>query len=123
MATWSGKSRDVLCRAAGFDKAFLARWNGIYLMDELPAIYVAEIACLQLAKRWLEYGIELTYTSPEVILDAVERNEEFKQYGVRQLRAFLQAKTDPSISVAKTQGITKVVLTLDEKGDIIIAQA
>jgi len=123
MATWSGKSRDVLSRAAGFDKAFLARWSGIYLMDELPPIHVAEIACLQLVKRWAEYGIELTYTSPEVILNAVERNEEFKEYGVRQLRTFLQTKTDPSISVAKAQGISKVVLTLDEKGDIIIAQA
>jgi ATP-dependent Clp protease ATP-binding subunit ClpC len=123
MATWSGKSRDVLSRAAGFDKAFLARWSEIYLMDELPAINVAEIACLQLAKRWAEYGIELTYTSPEVILNAVERNEEFKEYGVRQLRTFLQTKTDPSISVAKAQGLTKVVLTLDEIGDIIIAQA
>jgi ATP-dependent Clp protease ATP-binding subunit ClpC len=80
-ATWLGQSRDVLADAGGFDKAFLARWTGIYLMDELHPMHVAEVACLQLASHWKEYDIEVAHASPEVILSAVEGNEAFKSTG------------------------------------------
>jgi ATP-dependent Clp protease ATP-binding subunit ClpC len=110
MATWLGKSRDALADAGGFDKAFLARWTGIYLMDELSPMHVAEVACLQLAAHWKEYGMEVAHASPEVILSAVEGNETFKEYGVRQLGAYLQTVTKDAILQAKEQGATKVWL-------------
>jgi ATP-dependent Clp protease ATP-binding subunit ClpC len=107
-AAWLGRSRDALANKAGFDKAFLSRWNGVYLMDELPPIHVAEVACLQLARYWKEYGIEVTYTSPAVLLDAVQHNEDFKEYGVRQLGAYIQEKFGPVIRAAKQKGATRV---------------
>ena len=119
-AAWLGRSRDVLVNQAGFDKSFLARWNGIYLMDELLPIHVAEVACLQLAKHWQDYGIELTYTSPDVLLDAVERNEDFRQYGVRQLGAYLQEKLGPAITQARRQGIRRVSVGTDMNGFLTV---
>ena len=109
-ATWLGKSRDALADAGGFDKAFLARWTGIYLMDELSPMHVAEVACLQLAAHWKEYGLEVAHASPEVILSAVEGNETFKEYGVRQLGAYLQTVTKDAIIEAREQGAKKVWL-------------
>ncbi len=109
-ATWLGQSRDALADAGGFDKAFLARWTGIYLMDELTPVHVAEVACLQLATQWKEYGIEVAHASPEVILSAVEGNEAFKEYGVRQLGAYLQTVTKDAILKAKEDGAKKVWL-------------
>jgi ATP-dependent Clp protease ATP-binding subunit ClpC len=109
-ATWLGQSRDVLADQGGFDKAFLARWNGIYLMDELSPIHVAEVACLQLAAHWREYGVEVAHASPEVILSAVEGNEAFKEYGVRQLGAYLQTVTRDAIIHARDEGAKKVWL-------------
>lgn len=122
-AEWLGASRDVLVNAAGFDKAFLARWNGIFLMDELSPMHVAEVACLQLAKHWREYGIELTYTSPEVLLEAVQRNQDFRQYGVRQLGAYLQEKLGPAITQARREGIKRVSVGADENGDLTVIKA
>jgi ATP-dependent Clp protease ATP-binding subunit ClpC len=109
-ATWLGQSRDALADGGGFDKAFLARWNGIYFMDELHPMHVAEVACLQLAAHWKEYEIEVAHASPEVILSAVEGNEAFKEYGVRQLGAYLQTVTKDAILQAKEDGAKKVWL-------------
>jgi ATP-dependent Clp protease ATP-binding subunit ClpA len=92
-ALWLGQSRDALMEHAGFERAFLARWAHILLMDELSPYHVAEVACLQLSRYWRDYGIELTYTSPELLLDTVAQNVEFKQYGVRQLEHYLKQKT------------------------------
>jgi len=91
----------ALVEAAGFDRAFLARWTDIFLMDELSPFHVAEVACLQLQRHWQQYGIEVRYIAPELIMAAVEGNEEFKSYGVRQLAAYIQMKTNDGIANAR----------------------
>jgi ATP-dependent Clp protease ATP-binding subunit ClpC len=118
---WLGRSRDALVDAAGFDRAFLARWSAIFLMDELSPLHVAEVACLQLVRHWRNYGIEVEHAAPELILDAVQRNEEFKQYGVRQLGAYVQMKTSPAIGQARARGVKKVNLTVGPGGVLEIS--
>jgi ATP-dependent Clp protease ATP-binding subunit ClpA len=118
---WLGRSRDALVDSAGFDRAFLARWSSIVLMDELSPVHVAEVACLQLARHWRNYGIEVQHAAPELILDAVQRNEEFKQYGVRQLGAYVQMKTSPAIGQARARGVKKVNLTVGPGGTLEIS--
>ena len=110
-----GRMRDALQSAAGFDKAFLARFDEIFLMDELRPVNVAEVACLQLAKFWRGYGIEVTWASPELIVEAVGKNQEFSDYGVRQLAHLVHNITEPMIEQAKRQGATKVKLDRDPK--------
>jgi len=121
-ARWLGRSRDALADAGGFDKAFLARWSDIHFMDELAPLHVAEVACLQLAKHWREYGIDVAYTAPEIILSAVQRNEEFRAYGVRQLASYLQAATGDAIVRARQQGATRVTLGVSSSGDLTVTQ-
>jgi ATP-dependent Clp protease ATP-binding subunit ClpA len=120
---WLGRSRDALVDEGGFDKAFLARWGGIYLLDELPPIHVAEVACLQLAKYWREYGIDVTFTAPEIILEAVMRNEQFRQYGVRQIGAFIQGVTGDAIARARTRGASQVRLEVDGSLGLVVKEA
>jgi ATP-dependent Clp protease ATP-binding subunit ClpA len=115
-ATWQGQSREVLVASAGFDRAFLARWTDILLMDELAPIYVAEVACLELSRYWREYKIDVKYAAPEIIFEAVKRNEEFKQYGVRQLGNYIRMKTSAAIGQARSQGYKEVHLTVGSTG-------
>jgi ATP-dependent Clp protease ATP-binding subunit ClpC len=119
-ALWLGQSRDALVDNAGFDRAFLARWSHIILMDELSPYHVAEIVCLQLARYWRDYGIELTYTSPEILLDTVAKNVEFKQYGVRQLENYLKQTTNSAIVQARTSGFSKVRLEAGPNNELLI---
>jgi ATP-dependent Clp protease ATP-binding subunit ClpC len=122
-AFWSGRARDALVEAAGFDRAFLARWTNIFLMDELAPLHVAEVACLQLQRHWQQYGIEVRYVAPELIMAAVEGNEEFKSYGVRQLGAYIQMRTNDGIAKARKSGATQVNLSVDERGRLTVVQA
>lgn len=110
-----GPSRDALARDAGFEKALLARFDGVYLMDELSPVHIAEVACLQLAHHWRQYGIEVSYASPEVLLDAMRKNADFKEYGVRQLYRLIQSLTDSSIHEARRQGARKVRLHIEPR--------
>jgi ATP-dependent Clp protease ATP-binding subunit ClpC len=120
-SAWLGQSRDALAESAAFDRAFLSRWDGLYLMDQLPLIHVAEVACLQLARHWREYGIEVGYAAPELILDAVKRNADFAQYGVRQLGRYIRERTEPAILDAKRRGVAKVSLAVaDEAGGLVV---
>lgn len=109
-SAWLGSSRDALADAGKFDRAFLSRWDGVYLMDQLMPINVAEVACLQLVRYWREYGIEVGYAAPELILDAVQRNQDFAEYGVRQLGRFIREKTEVAILDAKRRGSKRVNL-------------
>jgi ATP-dependent Clp protease ATP-binding subunit ClpC len=122
-AFWLGRARDALVEAAGFDRAFLARWSDIFLMDELAPLHVAEVACLQLQRHWQQYGIEVRYVAPEIIMAAVEGNEEFKSYGVRQLGAYIQMKTNDGIANARKSGATQVNLSVDERGTLSVVRA
>lgn len=108
-----GRARDALAQGAGFEKAFLARFDEIFLMDELSPIHVAEVACLQIAKHWKEYGIEVSYASPEILVEAMRKNVEFREYGVRQLSHLIQTMTDASIERARQGGIREVRLDID----------
>lgn len=122
-AAWLGRSRDALAEAAGFDRAFLSRWSGVYLMDQLAPIHVAEVACLELARYWRDYGVEVTYVAPELILEAVQRNQEFTQYGVRQLGRYIREKTDAAIIEAKRKSVVKVRLTVSPSGEELQIEA
>ena len=120
-SAWLGRSRDALAESAGFDRAFLSRWDGVHLMDQLPPIHVAEVACLQLSRYWRNYGIEVGYAAPELILDAVKRNQDFAEYGVRQLGRYIRERTEPAILDAKRKGVTAVGLSVGgEDGDLVI---
>ena len=114
------QSRDALVAAAGFDKAFLARWTRIEFMDALDPVNVAEVALIQLCQYWREYDIELSYVPPEMLLEAVERNEEFRNYGVRQLSAYIRTETNHAINQARLANVKKVVLDVSPEGQIIV---
>ena len=109
----NGRAREAMARE-GFERPLLARFTDILLMDQLPPMEIAEVACLQIAKHWRQYGIEVTYTSPEVLVDAIKRNFEFQDYGVRQLAGLIREVTTPAIEEARRTGATRVRLELDK---------
>jgi ATP-dependent Clp protease ATP-binding subunit ClpA len=116
---WLGRSRDALAEAAKFDRAFLSRWDGVFLMDTLPPLCVAEVACMQLQSYWREYGIDVGYVAPQLIAEVVQRNQDFAEYGVGQLGRIVRDKTEHAILDAKRHGSKKVSLNVpDETGQL-----
>jgi hypothetical protein len=89
-------------------------------MDELKPLNVAEVVLLELSRYWRGFGIELTYVAPRLVLEAVEKNEEFHAYGVRQLSTFIRRQTTQAITQAKRANIAQVHLDVSPAGDIIV---
>jgi ATP-dependent Clp protease ATP-binding subunit ClpC len=114
--SYVAKARDVLAREAGFDKSFLARFSEILLMDTLAPVHIAEIACLLIAEQWREQGVEVSYIAPEILAAAVKANEEFGQYGVRQLALSVRRMTDGLLDVARRRGLKQASLGMDALG-------
>lgn len=110
---FAAHARDALVKDAGFEKAFLARFSEILLMDALAPLHIAEIACLQIAKQWREQGIEVGYLSPELLARVVVLNAEFGEYGVRQLSRCLRRLMDPLVEEARQRGSSVVSLGFD----------
>lgn len=117
------KFREVLAENSDMDKAFLARWDGVFFMDRLSSMSVAEVACLQISKHWKQFGMEVMYTAPELIVETVRSNQEFKEFGVRQLANYIKMTTDGHITRAKMKGIQKVRLEVDDKTKQIVVKA
>lgn len=115
-------ARDALLAGGKFSKAFLARWERVYFMDALSEAHVAEVACLNLQKYWKEFGVHVRFASPELLLNTIIHNRDFKEYGVRQLMGYLRLKSDPLVQAAKAQGKTEVSLGIDSNGEFILAQ-
>lgn len=117
----SDLAREALARE-GFERALLARFDEILFLDKLQPMEVAEVACLQLAKHWRQYGIELTYASPQILVEAVRRNMNFQEYGVRQLAHCIRELTTASIESARRAGAKRVRLDCDRSGQVTVAR-
>jgi ATP-dependent Clp protease ATP-binding subunit ClpA len=116
------KARDVLAREAGFDKSFLARFSEILLLDTLPVVNIAEIACLLLTKQWREQGMEISYVSPEFLAQLIRTNSEFAHYGVRQLAHCMRRMTDPLLEEARRRGQLEVALGVGPAGEAALIE-
>ena len=116
----TGRAREAMARE-GFERPLLARFTDILLMDQLKQVEIAEVACLEIAKHWRQYGIEVLYTSPEVLVDALKRNVEFQDYGVRQMAGLIRDITTPSIEKARLTGAKQVRLELDKAGQVVVS--
>lgn len=114
-------AREALSRE-GFERALLARFDEILFLDHLRPMEVAEVACLQLAKHWRQYGIELTYASPHILVEAVRRNMNFPEYGVRQLANCIREMTTTSIESARSSGAKRVRLECDDGGRVTVTR-
>jgi ATP-dependent Clp protease ATP-binding subunit ClpC len=116
----AAKSRDALHEAVGFSKPFLARWTRLVFLDRLEQINVAEVALLQLCHYWKDYGIEVSYVPPELLLEAVSRNEEFQNYGVRQLSTLIRQRTNQAIAQARAAKMNRVHLDVSPEGQLVV---
>jgi ATP-dependent Clp protease ATP-binding subunit ClpA len=115
----ASQCRDIMHEEGKLDRAFLARWNKILLLDELEPVHVAEVALLQMCHHWKKFGMEITYVPPEVLVEAVERNEDFHAYGVRQLSGFIRDMANQAIGQARSAKLTRVYLDVTPEGKLV----
>ena len=98
---------------AGFEKPLLARFDGIYFFAGLSSPEVIQVTLLQLQAYYRSHGILVSYIGPEILFMILQSNQEYREYGVRQLHRLVKTMSDPLILEAKKQNLTSVVLEFD----------
>jgi hypothetical protein len=87
-------------------------------MDRLQPLHVAEVALLVNLRYWKSHGIDVEFTDPAILARIVSGNKAFKDYGVRQLSAYIRDLADPAIESAKRRGVRRVVLSMTLEGRV-----
>ena len=108
---------NALQNSGKFDRAFLARFDGIYAFNKLKDIDVAKVVIKYLKHYYSTHKISVHFMDPEVLMEVIKANKEFEIYGLRHLLKVIQAKSDQIIYSAKRKGINDVKLVVKD-GDI-----
>lgn len=122
-AVEAGKSHygllDHVAAHSNMEKAFLARFDGLYWFGKLSPMDICHIGIMQVMSYYKQHGVEVSYLCPEAIVDIIKENQRFREFGVRQLIQVVRHKSDPIISQAKNNGWREVEIITDQKGTFI----
>ena len=106
-----------------FRPEIFSRIDRIYVFHELEGIVVAEIAAMKMTELASQYGLELKYVEPELILEAMEKTAKFDRYDTRELERALVPMIGDAMLMAKEAGAKVVRLDLSDDGALEVNPA
>ena len=68
-----------------FRPEIVGRIDRVYVFKPLGGMVMAEIVALKMTNLAKEYGLELTYVDPRLILEAMQRGNKLTKFGIREL--------------------------------------
>jgi ATP-dependent Clp protease ATP-binding subunit ClpA len=113
--------KGELAEAKVFRPEILGRIDKVYVFRPLAGIVVAEIALLKIAKLGREYGLEVQFIAPELILRALAANDKISRFGIRELERILSELFANQFVEAKDGGAKRVRVDADEDGNVKVA--
>jgi ATP-dependent Clp protease ATP-binding subunit ClpA len=102
-----------------FRPEIIGRIDRVYVFKPLGGMIMAEIVALKMTNLAKEYGLELTYVDPRLILTAMQRGNKLKKFGVRELDREIGNMLGEDLVAAKQAGGKKI--RLDIEGDGVMA--
>jgi ATP-dependent Clp protease ATP-binding subunit ClpA len=115
--------KGYMADSKDFRPEILGRLDAIYVFQPLEGEVVAEIALLKIAKLAKEYGLEMDYVAPELILMALLANEKVSRFGIRELERVLGGMFGNQLLEAKYSGAKRVTLEVDDDGQVLVHPA
>jgi len=83
---------------------------------------LAEIALLKISKLADEYGLTVQFVAPELIMQALLRNEKISRFGIRELERIIFDMFASHLAEAQERGASEVVLRAGDDGKISVSQ-
>jgi ATP-dependent Clp protease ATP-binding subunit ClpC len=110
--------KGYLADAKVFRAEILGRIDKVYVFQPLQGIVVAEVALLKISKLAGEYGLKVEFVAPELIMQALLKNEKISRFGIRELERIIFDMFAPHFAEAKEGGAAAVELRVGSEGDI-----
>jgi ATP-dependent Clp protease ATP-binding subunit ClpA len=99
-----------------FRPEIVGRIDKVYVFEPLQGMVIAEIALLKLAKLAREYGLELQFVSPQLLVEALIAGQKLSRFGVRELDRVIFDMFALQLTEAREAGAEKVRVEVDENG-------
>jgi ATP-dependent Clp protease ATP-binding subunit ClpA len=100
------------------DRPPQGRIDKVYVFQPLQGMVIAEIALLKIAKLGFEYGIEVEFVAPELLVQALVVNEKVSRFGIRELeRILFDMFADPFTNI-RDQGHQAMTCEVNAEGAI-----
>jgi ATP-dependent Clp protease ATP-binding subunit ClpA len=106
-----------------FRPEILGRINKVYVFQPLEGLVIAEIALLKLAKLGREYGLQVTFVAPELIMRALLANQKISRFGIRELDRIVFDMFAQQFTTAKEAGARTVTVAVDADGSASVQPA
>ena len=103
-----------------FRAEIIGRIDRIYVFRPLTGITLAEIAALKMQNLAQQYRLNLAYVSPELILDAMTKGSNLKDFGARELDRVVDEMLADAMLQAKQDGATKIMIRGAADGSLIV---
>jgi len=111
--------KTLLAEEGTFRPELLGRVDKVYLFDPLGPMHVAEIALLKIIKLGQEFGVEVRFVAPELLMQALEANVKVSKFGIRELERILFDRYASLFVDAKEKKTKAVSFDVDHDGDIV----
>jgi ATP-dependent Clp protease ATP-binding subunit ClpA len=112
--------KSYLADAKVFRPEILGRIDRVYVFQPLQGMVVAEIALMKISKLASEYGMEVRFVAPELILQALVANEKVSRFGIRELERILFDMFAEPLSDIRDDGHKKIRFEVNESGEIAV---
>jgi ATP-dependent Clp protease ATP-binding subunit ClpA len=106
-----------------FRPEILGRIDKVYVFQPLEGLVIAEIALLKLAKLGREYGLQVTFVAPELIMRALLANQKISRFGIRELDRIVFDMFAQQFTTAKEAGARTVTVAVDADGSASVQPA
>ncbi|MBI4349734.1 MAG: ATP-dependent Clp protease ATP-binding subunit [Elusimicrobia bacterium] len=111
--------KTLLAEQKIFRPEILGRIDKVYQFKPLAGMVIAEIATLKIAKLGKEYGLEVEFVAPELLIQALEANLKVSKFGIRELERILFDIFAPSLAELRDKKEKKVAFEVDPSGKIV----
>ena len=115
--------KGELAEAKVFRPEILGRIDKVYVFRPLEGMVVAEIALLKISKLAREYGLEVEFVAPELIVRALMANEKVSRFGIRELERILFDLFANQFIDSKEGGAKRVRIDVDDYKNVRVTPA
>lgn len=110
--------KSYLADSKVFRPEILGRIDKVYVFQPLHGVVLAEVALLKISKLADEYGLKVQFVAPELIMQALLKNEKISRFGIRELERIVFDMFASHFAESKEHGAAAVALEVASHGSI-----
>jgi ATP-dependent Clp protease ATP-binding subunit ClpA len=105
-----------------FRPEIMGRIDKVYVFQPVQGIVVAEVALIKIGNLAKEYGLEVQFVAPALIMQALMNNDKVSRFGIRELERIIFEMFAEHLAEAKESGVSKVAFDVDSEGRITVVR-